>query len=86
MQQSPKKRGAGPAGDPDTDEDDEVIEAVIDESRPAPRRQAQPPPTGDDAVQVPDGARSWRDRHGPTVYIVGCLLVMGLLMALQSNC
>jgi hypothetical protein len=85
VQQSPK-RGAGPAGDPDTDEDDEVVVAVIDEGRPAARRKAHPALPADDGEEIPDGVRSWRDRHGPTVYVIGCLVVMGVLMTLQSTC
>lgn len=87
MQQAPKRaRGAGPAGDPDGDEDDEIVAGVIDESRPPARRAAEPARPPDDGDQVPDGARTWRDRHGPSLYVVGCLLVMGVVMALQSSC
>jgi len=35
---------------------------------------------------VPDGPKSWRDRHGPSLFVAGCLATLVLLMVFQSGC
>ncbi|HTE51814.1 MAG TPA: hypothetical protein VK698_13260 [Kofleriaceae bacterium] len=40
----------------------------------------------DDDHGVPDGPKSWRDRHGPSLFVAGCLATLVLLMVFQSGC